>query len=187
MKILFGIFIGSVAMIGYLYYNWTFPIAFLLGFIVSLPFLLYLDQRVNNLLLDKLYKVNQMNNDTELINSLKMKLHSYEEAIRYHRDQYLSGDNKCWQDNEELYKLLPEGYTPPSRDTKAELEMCAKYLESCHDPRIQYKNPQDRIKELEQLVASLTEELYHCNNTVELQSSQILKMRQHPELRKIPI
>lgn len=171
----------------YHYQNWTFPLGFLSGFTICFLFLLYSNQRVDNLLLDRTYKVNQMNNDNQLINKLKEKIHLYEESIRKHRDEYLSGDNKCWKDNEELYKLLPEGYTPPSRDTSVELENCKKYIASCHDPRIQYKNPQDRIEELEKLVASLTEELYHCNNTVELKSNQILKMRQHPELREIPI
>lgn len=70
-------------------------------------------------------------------------------AIRAHRDSYLSGDNKCWKDNEELYKLLPEGYEPPKRDTLCELENCKKYIESCHDPRVEYISPQLRIEALE--------------------------------------
>lgn len=77
------------------------------------------------------------------------KLHKIQEAIRKHRDSWLSGDDKCWRDNEELYKLLPEGYTPPERDTFCELKNCIRYVESCHDPRVTYTSPQRRIEELE--------------------------------------
>lgn len=70
--------------------------------------------------------------------------------IRWHRDQYISGDDKCWKDNERLYaEGLPEGYTPPKRDTLVELKNCERYIASCHDPRVEYVSPQRRIEELE--------------------------------------
>jgi hypothetical protein len=80
---------------------------------------------------------------------LKAELEQLQAKIRWHQNQWLSGDNKCWKDNEELYKLLPEGYTPPERDTLCELENCKRYIESCHDPRVKYVSPQVRIQELE--------------------------------------
>lgn len=75
--------------------------------------------------------------------------HKLEVVIRAHRDSWLRGDDKCWQDNEELYKLLPEGYKSPERDTTVELDNCRKYIASCHDPKIEYVSPQRRIEELE--------------------------------------
>jgi hypothetical protein len=83
---------------------------------------------------------------------LKAQLSLLQNKIRWHQNQWLSGDNKCWKDNEELYKLLPEGYTPPQRDTLCELENCKRYIESCHDPKVKYVSPQVRIQELEELV-----------------------------------
>lgn len=77
-------------------------------------------------------------------------------AVRWHYQQWISGDDKCWQDNEELYKLLPEGYNPPARDTLVMLEHCIKYVASCHRPGTKYVSPQRRIEELEiALAASL--------------------------------
>lgn len=77
------------------------------------------------------------------------------EGIRRHRDSWLRGDDKCWKDNEELYKLLPERYSPPSRDTLVELSNCEKYIASCHDPRVEYVSPQRRIEKLEAEVRQL--------------------------------
>lgn len=83
----------------------------------------------------------------------------YENAIRKHRDSWLAGDDKCWKDNEELYKILPEGYSPPIRDTTVELNLCEKYIKSCHAPHITYISPQRRIEELEAEVARLETEI----------------------------
>lgn len=71
----------------------------------------------------------------------------YEEAIRKHRDQ--RGDDRCWQDDEELYSILPEGYTPPPRDTAVMLEQCEKYIACRQNPATTYISPQRRIEELE--------------------------------------
>lgn len=67
-------------------------------------------------------------------------------GIRKHRDQ--RGDDRCWQDDEELYKLLPEGYTPPARDTKVELENCQKFIANRHSPKTQYVSPEREIERL---------------------------------------
>jgi hypothetical protein len=76
-------------------------------------------------------------------------------AIRWHYQQWISGDDKCWQDNEELYSLLPEGYNPPARDTLVMLENCVKYVASCHRPGTEYVSPQRRIEELEAALKTL--------------------------------
>jgi hypothetical protein len=75
-----------------------------------------------------------------------------EENIRKHRDSWLNGDDKCWKDNVELYKLLPEGFELPERDESVELEDCKKYLHSCHHPGVAYVSPQRRIEMLECMV-----------------------------------
>lgn len=79
--------------------------------------------------------------------SLRDRIECLEDAIRKHRDQ--RGDDRCWQDDEELYKVLPEGYTPPARDSTVELAMCQKYIACRHNPNTQYVSPQRRIEELE--------------------------------------
>lgn len=83
------------------------------------------------------------------------QLNELENAIREHRDSWLRGDDKCWKDNEALYRLLPEGYTAPPRDTTVELHLCEKYIKSCHAPHIEYVSPQRRIEELEEEVRKL--------------------------------
>src|SRR3954468_1623714 len=68
-------------------------------------------------------------------------------GIRDCRDQ--RGDDRCWRDLEKLYQLLPEGYTPPERDTKVELKRCEKYIEACNHPGTVYVSPQREIDRLE--------------------------------------
>lgn len=76
-----------------------------------------------------------------------------QESIRTHRDQ--RGDDRCWMDDEQLYAVLPEGYTPPERDTAVELERCQQYIACRRNPRTVYVSPQRRIDELEVEVATL--------------------------------
>lgn len=71
-------------------------------------------------------------------------------AIRKHRDQ--RGDDRCWMDDEELYAVLSEGYTPPKRDTSIELKNCEKYIASRHDPRVTYTSPEREIERLRTLL-----------------------------------
>ncbi len=68
-------------------------------------------------------------------------------AIREHRDA--RGDDRCWMDDEALYKTLPEGYTAPARDTCIQLENCILYIKSRQNPGTVYVSPQRRIEELE--------------------------------------
>lgn len=70
-----------------------------------------------------------------------------EQAIRQHRNA--RGDDRCWMDDEELYNVLPEGYTPPARDTSVELALCQKFIHNRHHPQTEYVSPQRRIEKLE--------------------------------------
>lgn len=78
-------------------------------------------------------------------------------AIRRHRDQ--RGDDRCWLDDEELYRALPEGHTPPARDCAVELALCEKFIASRHNPATEYVSPQRRIEELESDLAAAVREI----------------------------
>lgn len=71
-------------------------------------------------------------------------------AIRAHRDQ--RGDDRCWQDDETLYAVLPEGYTAPTREVAVELEHCQRYLECRRNPATEYISPQREIERLTMLL-----------------------------------
>ena len=79
------------------------------------------------------------------------ELEKLQAEVRKHRDQ--RGDDRCWMDDEELYKALPEGYTPPERDTLVEIALCRKFIENRHNPTTEYVSPQRRIEELEAEIA----------------------------------
>jgi hypothetical protein len=85
------------------------------------------------------------------------RLMALEAAVRKHRD--CRGDDRCWRDDDDLYRVLPEGYTPPARDTAVELENCERYIACRLDPRVVYVSPQRRIEELEAEVAALKTQL----------------------------
>lgn len=82
-------------------------------------------------------------------------------AIRNHRDQ--RGDDRCWMDDEELYKALPEGYAPPARDTAVELENCKRFIACRQNPATEYVSPEKEISGLKALVRDLAVQLngYH--------------------------
>lgn len=79
---------------------------------------------------------------------LERRVQELEAAIRSHRDQ--RGDDRCWLDDEKLYKVLPEGYTPPARDCTVELELCKRFIVSRHNPGTEYVSPQRLIEELQE-------------------------------------
>ncbi len=83
---------------------------------------------------------------------LKEEVRKLRGAIRLHRDQ--KGDDRCWLDDESLYKILPEGYTPPERDSTVELAKCQQYIASRHNPAITYLSPE---REIERLRAEIVE------------------------------
>ncbi len=72
-------------------------------------------------------------------------------AIRRHRDE--RGDDRCWQDDETLYGVLPEGFTPPAREVAVELVRCAKYIACRRNPKTEYVSPQREIDALRTLLA----------------------------------
>lgn len=67
-------------------------------------------------------------------------------AIRKHRDY--RGDDRCFQDDAELYAVLPEGDTRPACDTAVTIENCHRYIR-CRQQGREYVSPQRRIEELE--------------------------------------
>lgn len=73
-------------------------------------------------------------------------------AIRKHRDY--RGDDRCFQDDAELYAILPEGDTRSLAATAVTLENCARYIE-CRQQGREYISPQRRIEELEAEVRRL--------------------------------
>ncbi len=75
------------------------------------------------------------------------ELVTLQQAVRAHRDA--RGDDRCWLDDESLYKALPEGYEPPARDTTVELKRCERFILNRHNPAMVYVSPQRRIEELE--------------------------------------
>lgn len=60
------------------------------------------------------------------VDTILAHLNKIYEQIRKIRDQF--GDDKCWMDWDELFKLLPEGYSRPEEDTEIQLEHCKQYL-----------------------------------------------------------
>jgi hypothetical protein len=78
---------------------------------------------------------------------LQDELDSLRDAVRKHRDQ--RGDDRCWLDDEELYRALPEGYVAPARDASVELALCQQFIHCRHNPATVYVSPQRRIEELE--------------------------------------
>jgi len=85
----------------------------------------------------------QRKNAEELLYEAEQEVTRLQNAIRQHRDE--RGDDRCWQDDETLYGVLPEGYTPPERDTAVELENCKKYIACRGNPHTEYISPQREI------------------------------------------
>ncbi len=73
-------------------------------------------------------------------------------AIRKHRDY--RGDDRCFQDDAELYSVLPEGDTRPARETAVTLENCKAYIE-CRQTGREYVSPQRKIEEQDAELATL--------------------------------
>ena len=68
------------------------------------------------------------------------------QAIRKHRD--MRGDDRCYQDDHDLYLILPEGDTRPETEVAVTIENCQRYIE-CRQSGREYVSPQRRIKDLE--------------------------------------
>lgn len=91
-----------------------------------------------------------------MLDNAERRIRRLEDAIRKHRDQ--RGDDRCWMDDEELYKVLPEGYTPPKRDSSVELEHCKRFIQCRHNPATEYVSPQRYIEQLEARIRELVNE-----------------------------
>lgn len=116
-----------------------------------------------------------------IIAGLRRRVAELEAAIRTHRDQ--RGDDRCWMDDETLYRVLPEGYSPPERDSAVELERCKQYIECRHNPGTEYVSPQRRIEELETEVCSAAGSISRmAGRTAELEA-EVERLR--AELTKI--
>lgn len=96
------------------------------------------------------------------------RLRKVEAGVREHRDA--RGDDRCWQDDEALYALLPEGYTPPARDTAVELAQCVEYINCRHNPATAYVSPQREIDRLRAALASVAADIAAMANRHELES-----------------
>lgn len=88
------------------------------------------------------------------------EIKSLRDAIRKHRDQ--RGDDRCWLDDQELYKVLPEGIG--DADTRLctpdiMLENCKRFIASRHNPAIPYISPQRQIDGLEDLLRNLINQM----------------------------
>lgn len=79
------------------------------------------------------------------------------QSIRKHRDQ--RGDDRCYLDDHELYLVLPEGDTRPTREIAVTLENCAKFIE-CRQQGREYVSPQRRIEELEAALQAILSRLH---------------------------
>jgi hypothetical protein len=89
-----------------------------------------------------------------------------EAAIRAHRDA--RGDDRCWLDDEELYRALPEGYTPPARDTTVELARCEQFIAQRQNPATVYVSPQREIERLQALFTTVLDVLdKHCRGFID--------------------
>lgn len=64
-------------------------------------------------------------------------------AVRKHRDY--RGDDRCFQDDAELYAVLPEGDTRPAVDTAVTLENCQKYI-ACRQAGRVYVSPERELE-----------------------------------------
>lgn len=84
------------------------------------------------------------------------------QAVRKHRDQ--QGDDRCWMDDEELYRALPEGYDPPAREVAVELENCRAFIQNRQHPQTEYVSLQREIERLRAIIARL---LSACMNSAD--------------------
>lgn len=91
---------------------------------------------------------------------LNSELETLRAGIREHRDA--RGDDRCWQDDVTLYRLLPEGFKPPAVDSFVELERCKQYIACRMNPATNYTSPQRRIDALVELVKAHACHSFNC-------------------------
>lgn len=96
---------------------------------------------------DKDTLLRSIDNADRVIVSRSAELATLQAAIRKHRD--FRGDDRCWEDDVELYKTLPEGYEAPASDTAVELSNCQRFIECRQNPSTEYVSPQREIERLQ--------------------------------------
>lgn len=87
--------------------------------------------------------------DVPIYNPKDLRIQALEDAVRKHRDE--KGDNRCYLDDYELYKVLGE----PIPETACQLDEpdvmltnCQRFIQCRHDPNKQYRSPMHAIEEL---------------------------------------
>lgn len=115
--------------------------------------------------LDEVLKLVEAEPDFLGLLRLNSELERLRAGIREHRDT--KGDDRCWRDDEALYKLLPEGFTPPAIDSAVELERCRQFIASRQHPATLYISPERRI---ELLCAVIRDHACHSVDCREAQS-----------------
>lgn len=103
--------------------------------------------------------------DVQAILVLNSELEKMRAGIREHRDA--RGDDRCWQDDVTLYRLLPEGFRPPAVDSYVELERCKQFIACRMNPATNYTSPQRRIEQLERLVLGLRRGSCWCEDGID--------------------
>ncbi len=90
---------------------------------------------------------------SEIVDELVAHVETLQAAIRKHRDQ--GGDDRCWEDDDSLYAVLPEPNPRRVNDCSPErmLENCKRYIASRHDPSTPYVSPQREIERLSDALA----------------------------------
>lgn len=83
---------------------------------------------------------------------LEAEIDRLQAGIRKHMNT--RGDDRCHQDDHDLYQLLPDGDTRPAREVAVTLENCQRYIE-CRQQGREYISPQRRIEELEAEITHL--------------------------------
>lgn len=106
---------------------------------------------------------------------LAKRIFELESAIRKHRDQ--RGDDRCWMDDEDLYRSLPEGYKPPERDTSVELENCRWFICNRRNPNTVYQSPEREIETLKSNLsnAMVIDTALRCSRRI--QDAEIERLR----------
>lgn len=93
------------------------------------------------------------------LEEVKEELLKLRNGIRYHRDQ--KGDDRCWLDDVELYKLLPEqrdaDFTLPPKDEFA--RDCARFWQS------RQPNPVNELKVDDKTIQDSSKLLIDRNNS----------------------
>lgn len=82
----------------------------------------------------------------KLIEDLEKEVNQLQSAIRRHRDE--KGHDRCWLDDQELYKVLPEGLSGVDQQLPSEEEFlgnCKNYFDHRQDPNVCFIRQRDVV------------------------------------------